>query len=387
MASNRGYNLPSPQGENKKEMSIPNKYNVDADGNEIYPTDNNVEVVVEKRYALDKNNIPFYPRDANRNEFINPELGLIERNGEYIYPKTVDGRPNYRDDPSDQGVVKRKVYETINNKTIIGRNWDGDQCYATDKNGDEYYPADNTPAKKANGTIFYARTAANDIIFPINSDGDEYYLTFINPLEPDTNPGRYARQNNNTDEIYPQRLTIDNLLSDYIINNKYAEKNSEKYYPKDGYNNEFYIKPVNNTGGAVPPTDIVLSNYAVTNDGKVILPGIGGKHYIDPNKKPAVADTDILGKLVREGKKISSDYLTKVEVSNKPKVPLKKYKYYDFNTNIFKTIYPAGTGVTSSQITILKIPFYKTWYFWVFVLSIFILKSFAIWWFFFRHSG
>lgn len=366
-------------------MAVGNTYSRDVDGNEVYSTENNVEVVVQNRYAMDKDNIPFYPRDENQNEFMDPELGLIERNGEYIYPKSADGKPQYRDDPNDQGLIKKKLYEKINDKWIIATDFNGDQCYATDANGNEYYPEDNTAAKKANGTIFYARTAKRDVIFPRNSNNDEFYLTFIDPSEPDTNPGRYARKSNNIDEIYPQRLVTDNLVSDYIINNEYARHNGVKYYPKDGYNNEFYINLPSNTGAA-PPTDLVLNTYAVTNDGKVILPDIGGVHYIAPNIQPTVKETDILGKLVREGNVVSRDYLTKVEVSNKPKVIPKKYKYFDLRFNIFKTIYPAGTA-TASPINITKIPIFKTWYFGVIVLSLLIIKSFLIWWLFFRHKN
>lgn len=370
--------------------SAPAKYNKDSDGNEIYSKENNMEVIAEKRYALDKDKVPFYPRDAYGNEFMDEELGLIERNGKYEYPRTVDGKPHYRVDPNDQGVVQKQLYEKIKDKWIIGTDDLGNMVYAKDSNGDEYYPEDNTPAKKSNGAIFYARTAATkEVVFPKNEDGDEFYLTFVDPSEPDTIPDRYARTNNDKDEIYPQRFIKGNIISDHLIGNAYAERDGQKYYPKDGYNNEFYITPAPNTGVGTPPTDIVLDSYAVTNDGKIILPSIGGMHYIDPNRKPTVTQNDIIGKLVREENVAPSDYLTKVEVSVKPKVSPREYKYFDVQNNIFKTVKPpSSSSTTPPQIPPVQITathfFKRWWYVWLLIVSIVILKSFVVWLFFFR---
>lgn len=359
------------------------EYQKDENQNEIYPRANNADKVILNRYARDKDQIPFYPKDVNNNEFMDLDLGLIERNGEYVYPKmAANGRPRYRDDPNDQGPIKTKIYEKINGQWIIGRGLDGHQYYATKNDGSEYYPENNMPAQRANGTIYYARdfnrNSPHDVIFPKNADGDEYYLTFIDlcNLE-DTNPGRYAHKKNG-DEIYPQRRIDYDLISDYIINNRYIKCGGKACYPRDAYNNEFYIDPEPISGAQLVPDDLILENYAVTNDGKVILPGINNTFYIYLTMNPIVTEPDILGKLVRERKGVSSDYLTKVEISNKPKVEPKKYKYLDFNTNIYKTIIPAG-------YTSIKKPFFKTWYFWIVVVVSLILQTFGIWWIFFRQ--
>lgn len=367
-------------------MPVAVQYEKDSNQNEVYPQNNNVDQVILNRYARDRDKIPFYPKDATKNEFMDPKLGLIKRNGRYVYPKSFpDGKPQYRDDPKDQRPRKKKIYEKKDGHCIIGRGLDGNEYYATDENGDEYYPENNMPAKTADGTVFYAHTALRSVIFPKNADDDEFYLTFIDPLKPHTNPGRYARKSNNTDEIYPQRLAEDNLISDYIINDTYAKRDGKNYYPKDGYLNEFYINPiiipnacvpVAPVASATPPSDIILDTYAVTNDGKVILPGIGGKYYIDLGKMPLVKKEDILGKLIREGNAVSTDYLTKVEISNKPEIELMKYKYLDLNTNIIKTVKPPG----------ISDPFFKTWYFWVLVVVSLIIKSYAIWWFFLKRK-
>lgn len=366
-------------------MPVPDEYSIDSNGSEFYSKENGVEVVVQNRYALDSDKIPFYPRDAHQNEFMDPDLGLIERNGKYEYPRLADGKPHYRVDPTDQGPIKKQLYEKINDKYIMGTDLLGNMVYAIDSKGDEYYPEDNTPAKKVNGAIFYARAANKiDVIFPINADGDEFYLTFIDPSEAGTNPGKYACKSNG-DEVYPQRLVRGGLMSDYIINNTYAKRSGVKYYPKDGYNNEFYVVPAPNTG-TNPPTDLLLDSYAATNDGKIILPGIGDDHYIDPNVQPAVTEADIIGRLVREENEVSSDYLTKIEVPVDPKVSPREYKYFDFKTNIFKSVRPPGVAAAPTR-QVIVIPFFKTWYFCLLlVFSIVILKSFLVWWFFFRSN-
>lgn len=364
-------------------MSTRVRYEKDANQNELYPTVNNKEQVVLGRYARDKDGIPFYPRDEDKNEFMDPYLGLIQRNGEYVYPKTfADGKPRYRDDPNDPNPNKRKIYEKIDGRFIIGRGLDGNEYYATDERYSDYYPEDNTPARKANGKIFYAREKNGRIRFPTDADGNEFYLTLVDPCNSDTIPDRYAKQNGK--EMYPQIMLDDNLISDYVLNNTYIVRDKIKYYPKDAYNNEFYIDPegINDaTGKKFLPREIFLDTYAITNDGKVILPGINGKHHIESTKNPEIKESDILGKLVRGKTGASSDYLTKVQVSNKPTIEPKKYKYLDFKTNIYKTVTPPGIR---AEITI---PFFKTWYFWVLITLSLIIKSFTICWLFFKNRA
>lgn len=358
-------------------MPVPVEYEKDADQKEIYPKVNNVEQVILDRYARDKDQIPFYPRDADNNEYMDVKLGLIQRNGVYVYPKTfADGKPRYRDDPNDQRRGrKRKIYEKIDGHFIIGRGLDGNQYYATDENGDEYYPENYKPAQKANGNIYYARKANGDTIFPKNANNDEFYLTLIDPLISDTIPDRYAVESNGN-QIYPQRRVDYNLISHFILNNTYIKCDGEYFYPRDAYNNEFYINPKPATGDIILPADVILDTYALTNDGKVILPGINGTYYIAVTKLPTVNESDILGKLVRERTGISSDYLTKVEVSNKRNIQPKEYKYLDIKTNIYKTVTPPRLA------TKITLPLFKTWYFWVIVVISLIIKTFVIWWFF-----
>lgn len=353
-------------------MSLPDKYDKDENGKEIYPLVKGIQTVILNRYARDKDQIPFYPRDAHNNEFMDPNLGLIQRNGEYIYPKNiVDGKPRYREDPKNP---KRKIYEKIDGREYIGRGLDGNQYYATDENNDEYYPEKNIPAQKANGQLRYARKSDRSIIYPKDDDGNEYYLAFIDPCDRPLIMNRYAHEKNGN-EMYPQIKLDDDLISDYILNNTYITRDGHECYPRDAYNNEFY-KIYNND-----PEKVFIDTYALTNDGKVILPGHNGTYYVSKNRQPKVTDLDVLGSLVREKKGVSADYLTKVEVSNKPNVQPKKYKYLDNLTNIYKTITPPGIKKPSTVV-----PFYKTWYFWVLIILSSILKSIAVWWLFFRHE-
>lgn len=354
-------------------MSLPDKYEKDENGKEIYPLVKNLQTVILNRYARDKDQIPFYPRDVDRNEFMDPNLGLIERHGEYIYPKNiVDGKPRYRTDPNNP---KRQIYEKIDGREYIGRGLDGHQYYATDENNDEYYPEKNIPAQKANGTLRYARKANGAIIYPKDDNDNEYYLTFVDPCDNFTIYDRYAHEKNGN-EIYPQVKLDDDLISDHILHNTYIKRDGLEWYPRDAYNNEFYKNIINND-----PEDVILDRYALTNDGKIIVPGHNNTYYISTKRQPKITDDDILGSLVRGKKGVSPDFLTRIEVSNKPNVQPKKYKYLDNLTNIYKTITPPGIKKPS-----VVVPFYQTWYFWVLIILSSILKSIAVWWLFFRHE-
>lgn len=342
------------------------KYESDGKGGVKYPRDaRNWEVVKENQYAWDKNKTKFYPRDDQNNEYMDESLGLIERNGEYVYPIKSDGTPNYRTEKVGSTKTKQ-LYERINDKWILGRGFNGDEFYAKDENLNEYYPEDYTPAKKADGSMFYAQDSSNNTIFPKKPNQHEYYLTMIDIHKRHTIPNRYARED--ADEIYPKRLTTYGLVSEHILKNRYAERGSTKYYPRDGYNNEYYLST--RSSGGVPVAQLpssVLSTYAVTNDGKVILPGPspGGAHYIDPSVQPSVTEDQILGMLIREANAMSSDYLTEVEVTPKPTVNPMSYNYYDRLTRVITTVVPSNLVTTKSTI-----PFWKLWYFWLLVLMV-----------------
>lgn len=329
-------------------------YLTDDEGNETYGRDGIGQEVVEDRYARDKNGTPFYPRNL-LGEFMDERLGIIERFGEYVYPITFVGTPAYR---SENG---KEVYEKKNGQWLIGRGVNGDEYYAKNEQNVEYYPADNTPARKADGSIFYA-SQSNKTIFPKDAHGHEYYLTTIDEYSWHTIPTRYALQG--TTEIYPKRMMMDGLESDYAINNEYAQRNGVKYYPKDGYHNEMYIIIYNWRLGMS-----LLSEYAVTNDGKVILPSpyaASGQYYIQKDLNPPVSKEDILGMLIREKLIMSSDYVTKVDGPVKPQVEPVEYKYYAFKTNIITTVSPPRLKQRTTE--------QRTWYVvWIIALLVEIL--------------
>lgn len=356
-------------------------------GRELYKLDvtTNKVVVLEHGYAKDENGLPYYPKDVDNNEFIDSRHGIIERYGRIVYPvRYADGKPNYEIDPN---TANKQTYRQHKGKWIIGMGIDGHQYYATLPNGDEYYPPDKSFARKANGTPFYARKAApsapgaaaiRETIFPKDASNNEFYITLIDFSKPDTVPTKYA-QDVDGNEIYPKRKVAGDLESETIINGVYAQKNNNvKYYPKDAHNNEFYLATLKPDGNERTAADIILNDYARTNDGKVILPTINNTFHVPQGKTPPVADANVLGRLIREETIVSSDWLTNVEKTPKPQVEPKAYKYRDRVTGVTKTITPPGASSGGMS-------FYKSWYFWIIGIVSLIVKSFGVWWFVFRN--
>lgn len=344
------------------------------------------EVILGNRYACKSNGTSYYPRDDFGNEYRINGLNLIEKNGKYFYPRTLSGKPRY-------AVVNGcQIYDTVAGKPIIGTGLDGKQYYARDNNGNEYYPSDNTPALLADGTPYYASAMDGKHIFPIDKLGNEYYLTFVDLNNPETIPNRYAKSNTN-DEIYPLRVTDDDDEEQYLIGNKYAvDRNKKPYYPTDGYKNEYYriITSVDlieyNSKGTL--NEIVLERYALTNDGKIILPTVNNIYYIDPNIKPSIQGTDVIGRLIRENDQIS-DFLTSVTdpvYKSTNSTYVKPYKYRTLVSNELMFVIPKPPTSTFNIVGIINtvMPFYRRWCFWILIVVLLIVKSFLIWWFYFR---
>lgn len=110
-------------------------YQKDTKDNEEYTVDatSKDEVIQDDRYAKDKDGIPYYPKKVNGDEYLVLVAGLIERDGESVYPlKKSDGKPNYRTEAV--GTKTKEVYEKVGNEEKIGRGSDGDQVYAKNEN-------------------------------------------------------------------------------------------------------------------------------------------------------------------------------------------------------------------------------------------------------------
>lgn len=316
-------------------------YTKDPHGNEQYTPTSGVDTVQYGRYAKDKTNKPFYPKDASRSEFLDTSVGLIERDGEYVYPQLSAGKPNYPKE-TVTGNKKKEVYVKGGGQWIIGRGLDGHQYYAKDESDHEYYPEDNTPAKQSDGSIKYAKTAAAATRFPRDANNNEFYLTLIDPSRAHTIPSQYAKQANG-DEIYPMIQTSDGFESEYILGTEYAKRGGKKYYPKDGNNNEFYLA----VGGAA---EKLLDAYAVTNDGNVILPQVGGRFHINAALQPPVLQAQVVGRLFREKYILSNDYLTFVQVAVKPTITPKRYSYRDTLTYVTIHVIPPGASLTAAPV-------------------------------------
>lgn len=341
------------------------------------------EKVLGDRYAFRNNGTCYYPKDGYGNEYKDDRLGFIAINSLYIYPLTSSGKPKY---PIING---KEIYEIYAGRAIIGKGVDGNEYYAKDRYGNEYYPEGNICAKLKDGTPYYASTVNDSNIFPFDSYGNEYYFTFVDLTKPSTIPNRYAVSFAEGD-IYPLRLTNEGNESQYIINNTYAiDKDRNQFYPKDGYKNEYYldisqldIQEFNRKGTL---GKILLERYALTNDRKIILPELQNAFYINTAMKPVVKTETVIGRLIRDDGQIK-DFLTNISESEST-VLEKPYKYKTLVTNETKFIAPKPpvTNFTFFGILNAAIPFYQRWCFWVLVIIVVIIKTiFLVWWFFLR---
>lgn len=376
-------------------------YEKDTEQNEKYSKNSSGDDIVEHgRYAKNKDNQTFYPSDKDGNEFKDPNLGYIKKNGIIVLPLNGRGKPIYEIVSGDE------TYPTDNGKYIIGYGRDGHQYYAQKANHDEIYPPDNTFARKSDGCKYYATKSNGDTVFPIDKDRNEFYMGLVDPDNIHTIPSKYARDKD-SNEFYPKTKTVDNLESEIILLYAYAQKSGgHKFYPKDAFNNEFYLPEKQTNKTAIAIANRLLPRYAVTNDLKVILPELDGKFHISATSTyKVVANTNILGLLVREKNKLSG-YLTNVEDTTvTPKPEARDYKYQALkHKRIIEVTVPGSkppkpvaiVSPTYSTPNILNMaqstgscslkPFYKSWYFWVLVIVSLIIKSFAIWWFFLKNQ-
>lgn len=334
-------------------------YRIDEQGNEIYEKDGNGnERVQHGRYARSSSGEAFYPKDRDGNGFVEGEL--IRRGEGYLLPRTALGKPRY---PRDRN--HEEYYPECRGRYSFGVGLDGHQYYAQRSNSDEFYPPDHTPARKRDGSFYYARNSRLETLFPVLA-GTELYVGPIDWTKKHTLPDRYAREAGG-DEYYPKTLTADHLESETLLQVGYAQKRTGEYfYPKDAFNNEFY-----RAGGAAS----VLSRYAVTNDLKVILPSVQNRPYIHASIPPAVGHGDILGRLIRE-KNRRSGFLTRVTLSNVPKPEPREYRFRTLRHYTLVTVTPKRNLTLKS--------FFTTGYLWVMLIIAFLVKLISIVWM--KHS-
>lgn len=369
-------------------------YSQDSDNNESYVKDSsNNDLIQDNRYAKDKHGQMYYPTDKDGNEFKDVHLGFIKREGVIILPINSQGKPIYDVDSS----TGNQIYSQDDGKYIIGYGRDGHQYYAKKANNDEYYPPDNTFAKKLDGCTYYAATANSETVFPKDKDNNEIYMGHVDFDNQHTIPTRYARDKNQN-EYYPKTITADSFEADIILNNMYANKTgSNKFYPKDAFNNEFYLPEKSSRNSQISIDDRLLQRYAVTNDKKIILPEVDNKAHVSTKAGfvGIVELKDVLGRLVREKRKLADFLTSKVEV-NAPGSDPREYKYQNVQKTIVTVSPPQSTKpvakvsptvISKGSCSAIVKPLYRTWCFWVFVIVSLIVKSFAVWWFFLKNKS
>ena len=370
-------------------------YSKDAENNETYVVVGNTATVEENRYARDKDGKPYYPKDGSNNEFKPPSLqDYITINGEVVLPLNAQGKPIYPKDPNNANL---EVYPVINGKKILGKGMDGHQYYAQN-NSDEYYPDDGTIGFYNDGIKRYATGSNSETIFPKDSQNNEYYLMEVNIYDLRTVPSKYAKDKD-SNEIYPKRITSDGYLSDCILTDAFARnKSNAYYYPKDAFDNEFYLPEKKANASDRPVAEMCIpTRYAQTNDAKILLPVKNNSVSRNTsNAFPAVANAEIVGPIIREGNQ-ASDYLTKKDgdTSLKSSKPI-DYRYRDQRNLIKKTNFQNAVAPKTQKSAIaiavcpalstVSTPFYKTWSFWILITVSLMIKSLAIWCFFFRNK-
>lgn len=368
-------------------------YTKDPNGNETYGKDavSKAEKVEHGRYAKNREGEFYYPKKENQDEFIDSQLGYITKEGRPVLPLSLKGTPIY---PHHLTNIQDEIYPTdAAGREQFGVGSDGSEYYAQKGNNDEFYPSDHRAAKKADGTPYYAVTSQNRTIFP-KENAKELYVTEVDPLNPLTIPTRYAQDV--TTEYYPKTVTADGYLSDYILKDTYAKTSANAtIYPKDAFNNEFYLPDKDSTGTVRPPANIVVTRYAATNDKKIILPTIDHQPTNVVGVLPAVTLANVIGKLIRErGKR--SDALTSIEDPGAPPADPKEYSYVD-GFGVVHRVKPVGStppakpsktskAVTTAFCTSSKQPIFRKWYFWVIVVMLVMAKSFLLWWFFIKRQ-
>lgn len=291
-----------------KDVSGRERYPKTAQGDEFPGLDADFKII----YACNEYSKPYYPKKKDGDEFIVDEY-IKNKDGTVVYPLRKDGLPIYP--------IKRnsEVYHIDKKKIIvsIAKDFWGNQIYAKNESGDEYYPLNNQIAYTREHVPKYAIDRWMNTIYPKNFGGHEYY---IKNVEPDSVllGNRYVKDTDDN-EIYPHNINEGQI----IIGNKYAKNNMGTVeYPLDNNGNEFTIStltlPLNEAS-------IFPNGYPITNDGWVIVPKINDKPYLSSTMDPQIKDNNVVGLLFRHDQ--TNDYITNVKSSRKSKSTILTKRY------------------------------------------------------------
>ncbi|KAF8784205.1 hypothetical protein HNY73_011567, partial [Argiope bruennichi] len=239
-------------------------------------------------------------------------------------------------------LLPNTLYTTLdqNNRYTYPVNGDGDQYYlqvngedvpldnqyAKDKWKNEKYPKDALKNDKPLDST-YAVTANGTPIFPKTNNGDEFYVEDSegsSVIMANKKPlPRYAKTK--LTEIYPIKLNFFKQPREVIINDKYAKlSNNDEFYPLDECGNE-YTLDIKGTLN-IDEKKIFPNGYPITNDNFIIVPNIQRKPYFIKNSLIDVKDGNILGKLFRDETDYM-DYLTNIASKRASRSDAKEYKF------------------------------------------------------------
>lgn len=299
-----------------------------ADGREYALEDNG-----RTYYAKDENSIETYPKDMFGEEYI-VENKQIKLEGDKIkLPTASDGRPIY------SKVGKREVYlMDADSKYYFCKNRDGDEVYAKDENGHEYYPTPETYAKNRHGEFYYALDKTNHFRYPEGNLGEMYITTLKGSVQILKNSKQhyvtYAKQGKV--EIYPVNGKKMEIVMDDIYANVLDNGINYPYYPRDSNSNEY-----------IAGDFIEEKGYPITVDGYIIIPNI--------DNKPKFFRKEILefSKLLYRPDTKGYDFLTNVK-SKRPAESLSStYKTLDLPTNKIKLFYYIIAALVTVIIVLL----------------------------------
>ncbi|GFX57388.1 uncharacterized protein TNCV_3138071 [Trichonephila clavipes] len=314
-------------------------YLVDNEGDEFYLTDRKPVFAIKEGkhyYATDKDENEFYPIVNDRVQFI-PFLYAKDALGNEKYPQdrlgnqmplTEQGTGGWRYATDKDG---NAFYPTNHNgKEIVYVDKKGNQRYAKKENGDEYYPPNGELACDPSGSPQYARTSDGKVIFPLDAERNESYL------KDDATGGshviymgdvllnRYAKTSNG-EEIYPIQVTNQSprRYKEVILNEKYAKTNlQEAKYPLDEYGNEYTLEISIQIAGK--EKDYFPQGYPITNDNWIIVPEVKGFKLISDQLLPKMQANNFINKLYRENKTYR-DYVTNVKSTRLSRAARQKY--------------------------------------------------------------
>lgn len=265
----------------------------------------------------------------------------------------------------------------------------GVQKYAHDKNGHEYLPSNVVDGEKQ---FHFTYDSFGKPIYPKNKIKEEYYPIdgYDRVLERRNGVWRYARDTKRR-EVYPK----DESLNEYVYKKTLIvengvprlpqNRNGEPIYPKDSktkdeyyvfnketgrfiiltnsFQDEYYAKTL---GGddIYPPNDQIAKSadgtplYALTKDGKVIYPTIGGlkRYLVNSLDKSELIYTKRENKLIEITAYLQNiqggEVYPKVTVAFSGKIPLRSeiilgYKYaVDKNKQPFYPLDETGNEYT-----------------------------------------